>query len=157
VNVGVADIGVGVTETVDADPNAAAQREAQALEEELQKTSAEIQKLTARLRAAQERLAELQRTRLKDVGQINTRTGGYPALAALRNRGRTTTAAPNPMTGNMAGGGGYGGMAVPANNDQEQRLRTVEKKLDMLIEELRAMHPDRQNEGEPARPELRRR
>jgi hypothetical protein len=156
VGAGVGDIGIGMPETVDADTNAAAQREAQALEEELQKTSAEIQKLTARLRAAQERLAELQRTRLKDVGLTNTRTGGYPALA-LRNRGRTTAAAPNPMTGAMAGGGGYGGMAVPANNDQEQRLRTVEKKLDMLIEELRAMHPDRQNQPERDQPRLQKR
>jgi len=161
VGVGVGDIGAGVTATADDDPNATAQREAQALEEELQKTSAEIQKLTARLRAAQERLAELQRTRPRVVGQLHTRTGGYPALAN-QNRGRTTTAAPNPTMGNMAGatgyGGGYGGTAAPVNNDQEQRLRTVERKLDMLIEELHAMHTDRQDrqiETTPDRPALR--
>src|SRR5258706_6214062 len=153
VGVGVSDIGIGVTETVDADPNAAAQREAQALEEELQKTSAEIQKLTARLRVAQARLADLQRTRLNGIGAMMGEGGALPPAPLTRTRGRSTTVAPNPVMGGYGGGG----MAAPANNDQEQRLRTVEKKLDMLIEELRAMHPDRQNQPERDQPGLQKR
>src|SRR5207247_1411271 len=127
--------------------------EAKSLEEELQKTSAEIQKLTARLRAAQARLAELQRTRPSVFFQPLGEGAAMPPTAMTRNRGRITSAANNPAMGTMNAGGAY----WPAtNNDQEQRLRTVEKKLDMLIEELRAMHPDRPDQTERAEPRLQR-
>lgn len=118
------------------EPNAAAQ--AQALEAELQKTSAEITQLTAHLKALQARLTELQRNRLRALGQPDIAPGGFPNTFT-RNRGRTATAAA-PMAGNMPG---MPALNPATNNDQEQRLRTVEKKLDMLIEELRAMRPDR--------------
>src|SRR6266705_2992503 len=61
------DVAAGLTRDGDADPNAAVQRETQAVAEELQKTSDEINKLTARLRALQTRLNEL-RPRMGPLG-----------------------------------------------------------------------------------------
>ena len=56
--------------------------------------------------------------------------------------------------GTMNAGGAY----PPAvNNDQEQRLRAVEKKLDMLIEAMHEMHPERPEQTEPAQPRLQKR
>jgi len=156
VGVGLGDPAAGVTATIDIDndPNAAAQREAKSLEEELQKTSAEIQKLTARLRAAQARLAELQRTRPSVFFQPLGEGAAMPPTAMTRNRGRITSTANNPAMGTMNAGGAY----PPAvNNDQEQRLRAVEKKLDMLIEAMHEMHPERQNQLGRDQPGLQKR
>ena len=155
IEVGVGDVDTGTAVGLDNDPNAAAQREAKALEEELQKTSAEIQKLTARLRAAQARLAELQRTRPNLFGQPLGEGAALPPTPMTRTRGRITSVAPNnPTMGTMNAGGAY----PPAvNNDQEQRLRAVEKKLDMLIEAMHEMHPERPEQTEPAQPRLQKR
>jgi len=137
----VGDVGIAPA-TADNDPNAAAQREAQALVDELQRTSDEIAKLTTRLHAAQARLAEIQRaTRNANAGMApptaETKVG---ALPLVRQRLRT----------NNGYGGGYPAMGDAAgtnqnnNPDQERRLRAVEQKLDRLIEELHAARMERQ-------------
>ena len=138
----VQDIAAGVATVVTDDPNAAAQRDARALEDELQKTSAEIAKLTARLQAAQARLAELKRATWRTNGQPVLEGALMPQPVPLtRGRmSRTPSVTPNVTTGTatMPPTG-----ITPNNNDQERRLRAVEEKLDLLIEELRQMHPDR--------------
>jgi len=146
----VGDIAEGVATVVNDDPNAAAQRDARALEDELQKTSAEIAKLTARLQAAQARLAELNRTMWRRNGQPVPEGALVPPPATMtRGRaGRALSVTPNVTNGTVT--------MPPAgitlnNNDQERRLRVVEEKLDLLIDELRQMHPDRADR--PARTE----
>ena len=149
------DIAVGIAAATadNNDPNAAAQREAQALVEELKKTSEEIAQLTARLRTAQARLAELQRTTMR----VNNAQIGQPF-----GEGMAGPPAMNPNTARRNRTNGYGqpmteGTLVPTNNDQERRLRTVEQKLDRLIEELHAARPDRpETPGEIPRPGVRR-
>jgi beta-lactamase regulating signal transducer with metallopeptidase domain len=129
--------GLAVTGGADADPNAAAaHREARALEEELKITSAEIAKLTERLHAAQARLMELHKATARALPMEGAAgMPGQPAPMATRGRlTRTPTANRNGMDGTMG---------APTNADQEQRLRTVEQKLDLLIQELREMRKER--------------
>jgi hypothetical protein len=43
----------------------------------------------------------------------------------------------------------------PADNDQERRLRTVEDKLDMLIDEIRQIRQDRKDRPVERAPDRR--
>jgi beta-lactamase regulating signal transducer with metallopeptidase domain len=143
----VGDTALAPVVVTENDPNAAAQREARALEDELKKTSEEIARLTTRLRQAQVRLAEINRAMEKATAPLVGEGGAMPQPAPMTRGRLRTNAFPAPM--------GEGGVAWPNNNnDQERRLRAVEQKLDRLIEELHAMRPDRQDQPERGRPGL---
>jgi len=153
------DVSAWLAEVAENDPNAAAQREAQALEEELVKTSAEIQKLSVRLREAQVRLAQLQQTRLKMYPKPEGATEGMAPPATPMTRGGARMG-----RGGMTANAGGATLTLPnnglvVNNDQEQRLRNVEQKLDMLIQELherRETQPDQPNWRNGLKPAERR-
>jgi hypothetical protein len=154
---GITDVAAGVEVNTNA-----AQREAEALQEELVKTSAEIQKLSVRLREAQVRLAQLQQTRLKMYPKAEGAMEGMaPPATTPMTRGGARMGR-GGMTANTAGGTltlPNNGLTV--NNDQELRLRNVEQKLDMLIQELHERRetqpdqPERANRTRPGGPQTR--
>ncbi len=145
-----------VVATVEADPNAAAQREARALEQELQATAVEIAQLTTRLRQAQARLAELRNVHTRNPNQNNLPVEvGVTMEGVLVAPPKPETFFPRPYTSARMGRAprplmppavGLPAVGLPAgDNDQERRLRTVEDKLDMLIDELRQIRQDRKD------------
>jgi beta-lactamase regulating signal transducer with metallopeptidase domain len=134
--------------------NVVGKSEAAALQDDLEQTQAEISKLTERLKRARTRLAELERRAgpVPIQGDIAAGMATAPAPAVPRGRGGAS-ASVGPAPGMTR----YNGIPAGTNNnfDQERRLRNVEQKLDMLIEELHAMNPDRERKpdaaGGPAR------
>ncbi len=155
------DFTIGIAPaTNDNDPNAAAQGEAQALMEELKKTSDEIAKLTVRLRAAQERLAQIQRT--TNVANPFQIAPAPPTAEAVPGaipvpRGRPRTNGYGPGMGGYPAPGERNATVQNNNVDQERRLRAVEQKLDRLIEELHAAREQRKDQpDQPDQPAPRR-
>jgi beta-lactamase regulating signal transducer with metallopeptidase domain len=143
---------------VEGDPNAAAQREARALEQELQATSIEIAQLTNRLKQAQARLREL-----RNAHNRNPNPNNVPGdVAVTVEGGLVTNAKPEPLP-RLGASARIGLTRVPppavglppADNDQERRLRTVEDKLDMLIDEIRQIRQDRKDRPVERAPDRR--
>jgi beta-lactamase regulating signal transducer with metallopeptidase domain len=110
---------------------------ARSIEQELQQTRVEIARLTQRLQAARTRLNQLQ-------AHANGRGNNWPVEPQPRPQpgmGRLDLRLPAEGAANLP--------ALtprdPNTPDQERRLRTVEEKLDLLIDELREMRRERVN------------